>query len=64
MLTENVKRYRLERGLSQEKRAQKAGVTYSILTKIECWYDTNPKVMNIVKLAKALGVTVTDLLGA
>jgi transcriptional regulator with XRE-family HTH domain len=54
----------LGKGLSQEKLAQKAGVTYSILTKIECGHNTNPKVMNLVKLAKALGVTVTDLLGA
>ena len=63
MLSKNVKRFRLEKGLSQEKLAQKAGVTYSILTKIECGYNTNPKVMNLVKLAKALGVTVTDLIG-
>lgn len=64
MLAENVKRYRLEKGLSQEKLAQKAGITYSILTKIEGGYNTNPKVLNLVKLAKALGVTVSDLLGA
>lgn len=63
VLGENLKRYRKEKGLSQEKLAQKAGVTYSTLSKIEAGYNTNPKVLSLVRLAKALDVTVTDLLG-
>jgi len=64
LLGENLKRYRKGKGLSQEKLAQKAGVTYSTLSKIEAGYNTNPKVLSLARIAKALGVTVTDLLGA
>ena len=63
-LGDNLKRFRKAKGLSQEKLAQKAGVTYSTLSKIEAGYNTNPKVLSLIRLAKALDVTVTDLLGA
>ena len=63
-LAGNVKRYRKAIGLSQEKLAQKAGITYSTLTKIEAGYNTNPKVLSLARIAKALDVTVTDLPGA
>ena len=62
-LADNVKRYRKTKGLSQEKLAQEAGITYSTLTKIEAGYNTNPKVLSLARIAKALDVTVTDLLG-
>ena len=62
-LAANLKRFRTACGISQEKLAQKSGVTYSTLIKIEAGYNTNPKVQSLIRLAKALGVTVTDLLG-
>ena len=63
MLSDNVKRFRLAKGLSQEKLAQEAGVTYSTLTKIEAGYNSNPKVQSLIRIAQALDVTVSDLLG-
>ena len=63
-LADNLKRYRKATGLTQEKLAQKSGVTYSTLIKIEAGYNTNPKVQSLVRLAKVLDVTVSDLLGA
>ena len=64
VLAENLKRFRKESGLTQERLAQKAQVTYSTLAKIEAGYNTNPKVQCLIRFAKALGVTVSDLLGA
>ncbi len=63
-LGDNLKRFRKATGLSQEKLAQKAGVTYSTLSKIEAGYNTNQKVLSLMSLDTALDVTVTDLLGA
>ena len=64
VLADNLKRYRKAKGLSQEKLAQKAEVTYSTLAKIEAGYNTNPKVLSLIRIAKVLDVTVSDLLGA
>ena len=62
-LAKNLKRYRTASGLSQEQLAQNSGVTYSTLIKIESGFNTNPKVMNLIRLAKTLDVSVSDLLG-
>ena len=62
MLAENIKRYRKERGFSQEDLARAAGITYSSLSKIEAGYVPDPRVMTVQKIAIALEVTVDDLL--
>lgn len=62
MLAENIKRYRGLLGWSQEKLAQKAGVTYSALSKIEAGYHTDPRVRTVQKIAIALKVTIDDLM--
>ena len=62
MVAENIKRYRRERGLSQEDLARAAGVTYSALTKIEAGYVQDPRVKTLQRIAIALEVTVDDLL--
>ena len=62
MLAENIKRYRAEKGLSQEQLAQKAGVTYSTLTKLESGVNQNPKVKTLQAVAEALEVTLDDLM--
>ena len=62
MLAENIKRYRAKKGFSQEQLAQTAGVTYSALSKIEAGYHTDPRVRTLQKIARALGVTIDDLM--
>jgi transcriptional regulator with XRE-family HTH domain len=62
MLAANIKRYRIKNGLSQEQLAQKAGVTYSTLAKLESGVNQNPKVKTLQQIAKALGVTLDDLM--
>ena len=59
---ENVKKYRGKLGLSQEDFAQKSGVKYTTLTKIESNVIKKPSVLIMAKLAKALGVSIEDLI--
>jgi len=59
---DNVKKYRNKRGLSQEDFAKKSGVKYTTLTKIESNVIKKPSVLIMAKLAKALGVSIEDLI--
>ncbi len=59
---ENIKRLRTKQGLSQDDLARKAELKYSTLAKIEGDFVTKPGVQMVAKIAKALGVSVEDLL--
>ena len=59
---ENIKKYRAKLGLSQEEFAQKSGVKYTTLTKIESSVIKKPSVMVMAQIAKALGVSIEDLI--
>ena len=59
---ENIKRRRIKLGLSQEDFAQKSDVKYTTLTKIESGVIKTPSVLMVEKIAKALGVSIEDLL--
>ncbi|OIP75372.1 MAG: hypothetical protein AUK06_01865 [Parcubacteria group bacterium CG2_30_36_18] len=59
---ENIKKYRNKQGLSQEDFAKKSGVKYTTLTKIESNVIKKPSVLVMDKLAKALGVSIEDLI--
>ena len=59
---ENIKKHRTKLGLSQEDFAQKSGVKYTTLTKIESGVIKTPSVVMVGKIAKALGVAIEDLL--
>ena len=59
---ENVKKRRTKLGLSQEDFAQKSGVKYTTLTKIESGVIKTPSVLMVEKIAKALGASIEDLL--
>ncbi len=58
----NVKKYRGKLGLSQEDFAKKSGVKYTTLTKIESNVIKKPSVLIMAKLAKALGVSIENLI--
>jgi len=60
----NLKKYRNQKGYSQEKLAREAGISYNTLIKIERGGIQNPKIGTIIKLAKALSVSVDELLGS
>lgn len=59
---ENIKKYRNKQGLSQEDFAKKSGVKYTTLTKIESNVIKKPSVLIMSKIAKALDVSIEDLL--
>lgn len=59
---ENIKKRRTKLGLSQEDFAQKSGVKYTTLTKIESGVIKTPSVLMVEKIAKALGVSIEGLL--
>ena len=62
MLADNIKRYRAAKKLSQEQLAQKAGITYSTLAKLESGANRNPTVNTLQQIARALGVTLDELM--
>lgn len=62
MIAQNIKRVRKKKGISQDKLSKLAEVTLTTLTKIESGINTNPTVKTIQKIAKALNVSVDDLL--
>ena len=59
---ENIQKRRMKLGLSQEDFAQKSGVKYTTLTKIESGVIKKPSVLIMAKIAKALDVSIEDLL--
>ena len=61
MLADSVKRLRKERGLSQDQLARKADITYTTLAKIESGVNQNPTIKTLQGIAKALDVTLDEL---
>ena len=57
----NLKRYRLEKGLSQEKFAELCGLHRTYISDIEC-FTRNVSIENVQKIATALGVKPYELL--
>jgi len=61
-IRENVKKHRMKQGLLQEEFAKKSGVKYTTLTKIESNVIKRPSVFVMAKIAKALNITVDELI--
>ncbi len=51
----NLKKYRTEQGLSQEKFAEKCGLHRTYISDIEC-FTKNVSLKNVQKIADALGI--------
>lgn len=58
-----LKRLRKERAWTQQKLAEKAGISYVIITKIEQGVSKEPTILTMIKLADALGVSLDELVG-
>ena len=63
MLAKNIKKLRKQHKLSQEQLAQKAGITYSTLIKLESGANKNPTIETAQRLASAFKVGLDDLIG-
>lgn len=61
-LGKKIKKLRLKNHLSQDELARKADVPYTTLTKIETGIIKKPSVYVVAKIAKALNITVDDLI--
>ena len=57
----NIRHYRKKLGLSQDKLSKLAEVAYNTIVKIESGENQNPTIGTIQKIAKALGVSLDDL---
>lgn len=58
----NIKRLRQEKELSQDKLSKLADLSLNTVVKIELDESPNPTIETIQKIAKALSVSVDDLL--
>ncbi|MEA3444581.1 MAG: helix-turn-helix transcriptional regulator [Bacteroidota bacterium] len=61
-ITKNLRRLRESRGLTQEKLARLADVANNTIIKIEVGKNQNPTLDTLKKVAKALEVSVDDLI--
>ncbi|HPH52414.1 MAG: helix-turn-helix transcriptional regulator [Patescibacteria group bacterium] len=57
----NIKRLRQEKGISQDKLSKLADISLNTVVKMELNQSPNPTLETIQKLAKALDVSLDDL---
>lgn len=62
-IARNIKKYRQEKGLSQDKLSRMADVSHATIIKIESGGIQSPTIDTVQKIAKALGVGVDNLIG-
>ncbi len=58
----NTKKFRQDKGLSQDKLSKLADLSLNTVVKIELDESPNPTIETIQRIAKALEVSVDDLL--
>jgi len=62
MLSDNIKKFRKKKGMSQDKLAKLADVTHTTLVKLESGANDNPTVKTLKKIADALEISLDDLI--
>jgi len=63
MLDKNLKTLRKQKGLSQEKLARLADISYNTIAKIEAGKAKNPTFETLSKLADVFGISIDELVG-
>jgi len=63
MLSQNIRKLRLKKGLSQEKLARLADISTVTLVKIESGVAKEPTITTVTKIADALGISIDELVG-
>jgi len=61
-IAKNLRKLREAKGLSQERLARLADVANNTIVKIEAGKNKNPTLNTLKKIAKALGVSVDELI--
>lgn len=63
MIANRLKELRKKAGWSQQKLAEKSGLSYNTITKIEQGAATKPTIQTIIRIADAFGVSLDELIG-
>lgn len=63
MLAKRVKEFRNQKSWSQQKLAEKTGLSFNTITKIEQGIGNSPTLKTLLKLADAFGVALDELVG-
>jgi transcriptional regulator with XRE-family HTH domain len=63
MLAKRVKEFRKQKGWSQQKLAEKTGLSFNTITKIEQGVGDSPTLKTLFKLANAFGIGLDELVG-
>ena len=63
MLAKRLKELRKKSGWSQQKLAEKAGLSYNTVTKIEQGAATMPTIQTMIKIADAFEISLDELVG-
>ena len=62
IISENIKKLRTKLGLTQDNLAEKADIKYTTLMKVGSGAVNKPSVQTMVKIAKAVGVSIEKLI--
>ncbi len=63
MLSKKLKELRKKRNWTQQKLAEKAGVSFNAITKIEQGAAEHPTLKTLLKLADAFSISLDELVG-
>ena len=63
MLSKRIKQLRAERSWTQQALAQKAGLSFNAITKIEQGVAKYPTLKTLLKLSRAFGIGLDELVG-
>jgi len=63
MLAKRLKELRKEHNWTQQKLAEKAGLSFNAITKIEQAVAKHPTLKTLLKLADAFGIGLDELVG-
>ena len=63
MIAKRLKELRKKTGWSQQKLAEKSGLSYNTITKIEQGAATKPTIQTMIKIADAFGISLDELVG-
>ena len=63
MIAKKLKELRKKSGWSQQRLAEKAGLSYNTITKIEQGAATKPTIQTMIKIADAFQISIDELVG-
>ncbi|HED38787.1 MAG TPA: XRE family transcriptional regulator [Ignavibacteria bacterium] len=60
-IAKNIRKYRKQKGLSQDKLSRLADISHATTIKIESGGIQSPTINTVQKIARALGISLDDL---